>query len=217
MTYRPDPYFLGYLVLLIHIDLVEFNSSKRQIVGELLENRRDHSTWPTPRSPKVDDDGLVSVYLTPRSWSVERKRIPSVKLTTALKSSYELKVLTGISYTIEGIMQGKGLRGFLRCKFIVCIVFIHFRWFNFLAITHVRISNTECSTCMLYQLKFAPTTPFGPPLALPSNLCVLFMVHPSCISRKSSLPIGSLTTLFCEPGCGGGVHESEYPKIHSLT
>ena len=64
MTYRSYPYFLGYLVLLIHIYLVELNSGKRRFVGELLENWGYHSTWPTPRSPKVDNDRLVSVYLT---------------------------------------------------------------------------------------------------------------------------------------------------------
>ena len=64
MTYCSDPNFLGYLILLIDIDFVELNSSEGWIVRELLENWRYHSAWPTPRSPKVYNDGLVTINLS---------------------------------------------------------------------------------------------------------------------------------------------------------
>jgi len=63
MTYGSDPNFLGYLILLIDIYFVELNSSESRIVRELLENWRYHSAWPTPRSPKVYNDRLVSINL----------------------------------------------------------------------------------------------------------------------------------------------------------
>lgn len=56
-AYRADADLLRDLGLIVDVDLVEVDAG--DLVGELLEDRRDCAARAAPRCPEVDKDGLV--------------------------------------------------------------------------------------------------------------------------------------------------------------
>jgi len=62
-TYRADANFFRDGLYLIAVDFIERHVAEFFNVGELLEDRGNHSARPTPSSPEVDDDGLVAIDL----------------------------------------------------------------------------------------------------------------------------------------------------------
>ena len=65
-THRADADLLGDLGLLVDVDLVELDA--RDLLRELLEDRRDHAAGTAPGRPKVKYGDLAGAELQEWGW-----------------------------------------------------------------------------------------------------------------------------------------------------